>query len=101
VSVLVAALLQVVASGSPDAIDLTIPPSCEAQRAASDEIIVCGRRDGEPGPYRLPQLPPRDPGLPRAETGIAKGVAIAGETERADVGGFPSNRAMVRLKIKF
>jgi len=39
--------------------------------------------------------------LPNAELHIGEGVAIAGETEQADVGGFTSNRAMLRLKIKF
>jgi hypothetical protein len=32
---------------------------------------------------------------------IAPGVSAAAETEQADVGGFPSNRFLVRFKIKF
>jgi hypothetical protein len=71
------------------------------QVCARDEIVVCGRAPGELGPSRLPPLPARESDIPKAETAIGKGIAIAGETEQADVGGVPSNRLMVRLKIKF
>jgi hypothetical protein len=98
---MIAALAQVSSPGPAEIIDLTIPQPCEAGQQAGDEIVVCARRNGELGPYRLPPLPPRDSQFPNAEMQISKGVKIAGETERADVGGFPSNRAMVRLKIKF
>jgi hypothetical protein len=32
---------------------------------------------------------------------LASGVAVTADTERADVGGFASNRLMAGLKIKF
>jgi hypothetical protein len=101
VSLVIAALAQVIASAPPDAIDLTIPRPCESRPSSGDEIVVCGRAPGELGPSRLPPLPARDSDIPKAETAIGKGIAIAGETEQADVGGVPSNRLMVRLKIKF
>jgi hypothetical protein len=97
---LFAAVLQTVSAGSPERIDLTIPLPCEVSRA-DDQVVVCGNRNGE-SPYRLKQ-PAQKPrkALPDAQLQIGEGVAIAAETEQADVGGFTSNRAMVRLKIKF
>ena len=100
-SVVIAALAQVIATAPPDTIDLTIPRPCESPPNAGEEIVVCGRRPDELGPYRLPPLPQRDSYIPKAERAIGKGIAIAAETEQADVGGFPSNRVMVRFKIKF
>jgi len=96
---LATALLQTISTTS-DRIDLTVPQPCEPAKAG-EEVVVCANRSGE-SPYRLKQ-PVQKPrkALPDAELHIGEGVAIAGETEQADVGGFPSNRAMLRLKIKF
>ncbi|WP_395623327.1 hypothetical protein [Sphingomonas daechungensis] len=99
---LLSILLTQVASAAPrEVIDLTIPQPCVAA-PADGEVVVCANRNGE-SPYRLRQ--PRgkvaETDLPKAEVQVANGVAIAGETEQADVGGFPSNRAMIKLKIKF
>jgi len=93
------ALAQVVSSYVPETIDLTIPRPCRA--GGADEVVVCANRNGG-NPYRLKQVPPpRKEGLPSAQAQIAEGVTVSGETEYADVGGFPSNRAMIRLKIRF
>lgn len=92
------------AAGSPpsEVIDLTLRPQCEAKRSASDEIVVCGRRSDRPSPYRLPVLPPeQQKGIPTADTMLANGVNLGAVTEQANVGGFPSNRLMLRLRIKF
>jgi hypothetical protein len=92
-------LAQVVSATPPERADLTIPQPCRAQSAG--EVVVCANRNGE-SPYRLKQPAEQArEGLPKAEKEIAEGVSVAGETEAADVGGFPSNRAMIRLKIKF
>ena len=95
------ALAQIAVAASPERIDLTIPQPCRADQMDSGEVVVCAYRNGE-SPYRL-KLPvqSRKEGLPKAETQVAEGVTLSGETEGADVGGFPSNRAMIRLKIKF
>jgi hypothetical protein len=45
--------------------------------------------------------PPEQAALPNAEVNVAEGVSVGAETEEADVGGFVSNRAMLRLKVKF
>ena len=83
----------------PERIDLTIPQPCRAESAG--EVVVCANRNGE-SPYRLKQPAEQaKKGLPKAEKQIAEGVSVAAETEAVDVGGFPSNRAMIRLKIKF
>ena len=94
-------MAQATASAAPEGVAAAIPPPCQAERPAKDEIVVCaGRRDGS-SPYRINQPPAREPGLPKAEVQIAEGVSATAETEQADVGGFPSNRLMVRLKIRF
>lgn len=98
---LLLALLQAVTTVPPERIDLTIPQPCQADRPVGGEIVVCANRDGD-RPYRLKQpAPPRKTELPKAQMNIAEGVSAGIETEEADVGGFPSKRAMVRLKIKF
>jgi hypothetical protein len=95
---LVLVAVQAAASAAPLRIDLTVPPPCGAQRAASDEIVVCANGSS---PYRINQQPARQPDLPKAEVQIADGVLASADTEQADVGGFPSNRVVVRLKFKF
>lgn len=98
---LLAAIAQAVASTPPQKIDLTIRPACESQKSDGDEIVVCARRKDGFSPYRINQPPPRQPDLPKAELQLEGGLSIAAETENVDVGGFPSNRLMARLKIKF
>ncbi len=102
----VAALAQLV-TASPvsepaDKIDVTVLRPCKTQETVSNEIVVCARRADGLGPYRIKQLPPNaGSGVPRAEVTLAHGVVASADTERADVGGFPSNRLMVGIKIKF
>jgi hypothetical protein len=101
-SLLLAAVLQAAGASPPERVDLTIPQSCAAQRPETDEVVVCAHRNGE-SPYRLTDVPEPAEGeaLPKAEVQVAEGVSVGAETEKADVGGFDSNRAMVRLKVKF
>jgi hypothetical protein len=64
------------------------------------DITVCARTDE---PYRLKKLPAgveREKAPPKTEVALLGGKAAV-ETEQADVGGFPSNRAMVRFKVPF
>jgi hypothetical protein len=92
-------LAQVVSASPPERVDLTLPQPCRAQSAG--EVVVCANRNGE-SPYRLKEPVKQEAeGLPKAEKQIGEGVSVAAETEAADVGGFQSNRAMIRLKIKF
>lgn len=101
-SLLLAALLQAMSASPPERVDLTIPQPCAAQRSETDEVVVCGNRNGE-SPYRLkePVAPEEGQALPKAEVKLADGVTVGAGTEQADVGGFPSNRIMLGLKIKF
>lgn len=86
----------------PDKIDVTVPQSCDTQNAATSEIVVCAPRADGLGPYRLKQSPDTSrSAIPRAEVTLANGVAVTADMERADVGGFASNRLMAGLKIKF
>lgn len=96
---LLAAVVQTVTVQRSDVIDLTIPQPCQ-QAKTGEEVVVCGKRGDSP--YRLRELPPaKDQALPDAQVKIADGVSAGAETENADVGGFPSNRLMVRFKMKF
>jgi len=82
-------------------IDLSERQPCQAERSSADEIVVCGTKN-EPSPYRIKQpLDPSKRGLPKAIMKIGDGVNVAAEAEGAEVGGVPSNRLMVGLKIKF
>ena len=95
---LLAAMLQAVSASPPERIDLTIRQPC-SESADSEEVVVCARR-GE-SPYRLKEVPPPATKQTKAEVKIAGGVSVGAETESADVGGFASNRAMLRFKLKF
>ena len=95
------ALAQAITGSPPDRIDLLIPQPCASRTAATGEIIVCANRPGGPSPYRISQPPQPEAQMPKAEVQLADGVSVAAETEQADILGFPSNRAMLRLKVKF
>jgi hypothetical protein len=100
-SLVLAAVLQAVSASPPERVDLTIRQPCQLPEASADEIVVCANRNGE-NPYRLQEMPPPEQAaLPNAEVNVAEGVSVGAETEEADVGGFVSNRAMLRLKVKF
>jgi hypothetical protein len=99
-SLVIAVLAQAVAS-PPETIDVAARQPCETQKSNEGEIVVCAHRSGELGPYRIKPISPRQSGIPKAEVRLADGVHASAESEQADVGGFPSNRFMVRLKIKF
>ena len=91
-------------AADPAAIDSTasvVPPRCGAERPLNGEIVVCGNRGERTSPYRINQPPAPQEGLPKAQMQIADGVSASAETEQQILGGWPSNRFMVRLKIKF
>ncbi len=92
---------QAISPAPPERISLTVPAPCEAERSVNDEIVVCVRRPDGVSPYRINQSAGPQPQVPKAEVQLANGVSASAETEQADVGGFPSNRVMVRLKFKF
>jgi hypothetical protein len=94
-------LAQAVSASPPEWIDVLVPQPCRAESGEAGEVVVWANRSGV-SPYRLKQpAPPPAKAMPQAQVEIAEGVSAAAETEQTDVGGFPSNRAMVRLKIKF
>lgn len=73
--------------------------------AGESEVVVCGRAIDQEA-FRLRAIPERydenPAALPKAETSILGGRAkLAAEAEQAGVGGFVSDRGMVRLKIPF
>ena len=100
-ALLIAVIAQAVSSAPPERIDLLIPQPCESQRPADGEVIVCAPAADGSSPYRINQPPPAPPQVPKAEMQLGEGTSASAETEQVDVGGFPSNRLMVRLKIKF
>lgn len=70
--------------------------------AAPGEIVVCARGQEQ---FRLRPLSPRagadDPALPKAQVEVAPGVSLAAEAEQGNVGNIPTNRALMRLKLRF
>ncbi|MEO5772929.1 MAG: hypothetical protein ABIQ32_02255 [Sphingomicrobium sp.] len=100
---LLVALAQAAASASPERAGPPSPSPCERGKLSADEIVVCGRREAPRSPYRIREPSARweERGLPKAEVKLGQGVKATAETEQADVGGFPSKRAMVRIKVGF
>lgn len=100
-SLLLAVMLQAVQATPPERIDLTIKQSCEAPQEAPADIVVCGRKS-KAQRYRLNEpLPEREADIRKAELELLPGVKAAVEAEGSEVGGQQSNRAMIRLKVKF
>ena len=82
-----------------ETVDLTLSQPCREARTDA-EVVVCAKRGDSP--YRLRDVPPaKRQALPEAQVTIAEGVTAGAETESAEVGGFQSNRMMVRFKLKF
>jgi hypothetical protein len=77
----------------PPATARRCPPS-----ESGEDVVVCARSAEAD---RLRPIPDYGAGrsLPKAEMTIPGVGALAGEVEQGGVGGFPSNRAMIRLKI--
>jgi hypothetical protein len=86
----------------PERVDLTISQPCADRRGDDGVVIVCANRNGV-SPYRLqePEEVAEGAALPDAEVKIADGVTADAATEQTNVGGFPSNRIMLGLKVKF
>jgi hypothetical protein len=101
VSLILLLAVQAVGSAPSEQVVPPTAPRCRARASPGDEIIVCAPRPDGRSPYRINQPAAADAGLPKAQMQIARGVRASAETERADVGGFPSNRLVVRLKFKF
>lgn len=99
-------LLQTTVAGPvlPREVPRVTAKTCRQQAAErTDDILVCAPGQEQ---FRLKKLPDRyvadAPLLPRAETSILGGKAkIAADAEQGDVGGIPTNRAMIRLKVPF
>jgi hypothetical protein len=73
-------------------------PGCGS--STSRDIVVCGRTTDRGNRVQAGELPP-DPILPRAEFDVGGGAKISVDGEGAGVGGFVSNRVMLRLKVPF
>ena len=73
---------------------------CRAATPGEDEVVVCGRRDGQ-SPYRIGPQAPAPPALPDARFKIKDGVEAKLSAEQGEIGGIPTNRAMVTFKFKF
>ena len=73
---------------------------CRAATPREDEVVVCGRREGQ-SPYRIGPQVPTAPELPDARFNISDGVEAKLTAEQGEIGGIPTNRAMITLKFKF
>ncbi|WP_294203896.1 hypothetical protein [uncultured Sphingomonas sp.] len=65
---------------------------------SGDDVVVCGRSSDADRIGTIPDYS-RPSTLPKARTGIPGVGTLSAEVEQAGVGGFSSNRAMIRLKI--
>ena len=93
-------VVQAAHGAPPDRIDFTIAQPC-APTGDTDEILVCGNRNSESA-YRLKRpMQEERSALPRAQVQISESVSAGVEAEQVEVGGYPSQRAMVRFKFKF
>ena len=97
---LIIALAQADTSVPPGRINPTSPQRCETLDSLDADVLVCGRRN-DPNRYRLPPLTPYQSELPKAELQLGNDTSVSAETQRVVIGGLPSNRVMIRLKIKF
>lgn len=100
---LAAASAAVAHAEPPVVIDILVPEPCAQvdESRISGEIVVCAEADRQ-SLYRLRRADRQDDGSPpKAELEIGEGVAVAVETESADLGMARAQRALVRLKIKF
>jgi hypothetical protein len=77
-----------------------LPERCRAATAREDEVVVCGSRDGH-SPYRIGPQAPAPRMLPEAQFKISDGVGVKLSAEQGEIGGIPTNRAMISFKIKF
>lgn len=82
----------------PEPINLLAPPPTCGSDTGNADVTVCGRRDKDRYRIRPQYRTPPDEGLGRAETRIGN-VGVSAVTEQGDVGGIPTNRVMIRIKI--
>lgn len=73
---------------------------CSSEPAENGDVVVCARSDQE---YRLKRLAeiPAGSAVPRARATLAGDVEGAADVEQGSVGGFSSNRIMLRLTMPF
>lgn len=85
----------------PARLDLSISRTC-GQNSQSGEIVVCAR-PGDETRYRLVNRIEQEQArmFPRAEVRISDSLTADTTTEQANIGGFRSNRVMVRFKFRF
>lgn len=83
----------------PNAIDLTIR-DCRTSPDRPEEIVVCARRDNE-NRYRIGPQTEVSADLPKAAIKLGDSAALTAEAEQGELGGRPTNRALLKLKIKF
>ena len=91
--------LQAVAPSTDPATEY-LSDRCRAATPREDEVVVCGRRGG-PSPYRIGPQAPAAPTLPDARFKISEGAEANLSAEQGEIGGIPTNRAMITFKFKF
>lgn len=99
---LLALALQAAIAGPPVEIPRKLRATPDCTPREGEDIVVCGQG---PERFRLGPLPKvkgmSDPGLPMAAMQIGPGVGVAAEVEQGNIGNTPTNRLMMRLKLKF
>ena len=87
--------------GPPRSFDLRVTQHCREADGGSEEVVVCGTVGADR--YRLRPLASgygQESGVPRAQTSLGGGK-LAATTQQVMIGGVPSNRIMVSIKLPF
>ena len=101
---MVLAIVLVLTAAAPVPVDFDLAKMPRSQslcrQPETDQIIVCASKANPSD--RVTDLGSADePYLPKAELKLFGDVKASVENEAANIGGFPSNRMMVRVKIPF
>jgi hypothetical protein len=90
--------------GSDGRLVIDLMPKAEPLRRCPPgrpgEIVVCAT-DQDEFRYQREFDVDAPPGIPEAKISLGDGKTLSAETEQAGVGGFTSNRIMVRLRVGF
>src|SRR6476660_1063473 len=98
---LLLSLAEVSASSPETPPEEAATPSSNCAPQASDEVVVCGSRNG-PSPYRLPKVATGQADGPRrAAINIAPGVQLSADVGSSEMPGAQGVALMAKIKIKF
>ena len=82
-------------------IEVQAKDSCGSAADDERDIIICAAPNNGSA-YRVgPDIADEASSLPKAKIDLSEDVSLSAEAESVEVGGAQSDRAMIRLKIRF